>query len=101
MTSDGTDRVVPLPDSHMHHAEEPVSPPGRLHGLSIAGMAVCALVGIVAMFAFVTINWGTSGRYVVGAFIAAGVGFLACASIAVLTAARDTYPRKRSIPDSD
>jgi hypothetical protein len=101
MTSDGTNQVVPLPDSHMQHAEEPVTPPGRLHGLSIAGMAVCALVGIVAMFAFVTINWGTSGRYFVGAFIAAGIGFLACASTAVLTAARDTYPRERSATDTD
>jgi len=31
----------------------------------------------------------------VGTFVFAGVGFLACASTAVLTAARDTYANDR------
>lgn len=95
-------RVVSLPQDVQHQPDEPVSPPGRLHGLSIAGMAVCALVGIVALFGFITINWpGAGARYVVFAFIAAGVGFLACASTAVLTAARDTYSRERSVTGND
>ena len=93
----GPGTIVSLPPE-IHPPDEEVSPLGRLHGLSIVGMAVCALVGIVAMFGFITINWpGTSSRYIVGAFIAAGVGFLACASTAVLTAARDTYARGRSV----
>ncbi|HYI44691.1 MAG TPA: hypothetical protein VE174_04425 [Actinomycetota bacterium] len=88
-------QVVSLPNDMP--SEEPVSPPGRLHGLSIAGMAVSALVGIAALFAFITINWpGSSSRYVMIAFIAAGVAFMTFASTAVLTAARDTYSRERS-----
>ena len=70
------------------------TPPGRLHGLAIGGMAVSALVGIVAMLVFITVRWpGNTGRVMVGAFVLSGLGFLTCASLAVLTAARDTYPR--------
>ena len=66
--------------------------PGRLHGAAIAGMAFCALTGILAMFAFITIGWpGDSGRNVIAVFVAAGVGFVACASAAVFAAARDAY----------
>ncbi len=69
-----------------------VTPPTRAHGLAIAGMAGCALVGILSMLAFITVNWPErTGRYFVGAFVVAGIGFLTCASAAVLTAARDTY----------
>lgn len=78
----------------------PPSPPGRLHGLAIAGMAVCALVGIVAMLVFITVRWpGNTGRVMVVAFVLSGLGFLTCASLAVLTAARDTYAR--STPRDD
>ena len=77
--------------------EPPSSPPTRMHGIAIAGMALCALLGIIAMLAFITVNWsGHSQRYIVGTFVLAGVGFLACASAAVLTAARDTYALKNS-----
>lgn len=80
--------------------EPPPSAPGSLHGLAIAGMALCALAGIACLFAFITIRWpdGT-GRYVIGAFILTGVGFLACASAAVLTAARDTYANRPTSSD--
>ncbi len=72
--------------------EAPPTPPGRLHGLAIAGMGVSALVGIAAVLAFITISWpGDMSRYVVTVFLIAGVVFLACASTAVFTAARDTY----------
>ena len=82
--------IVPIPTEPP--AEPPPSPPSRMHGLAIAGMAFCALLGIVSMLAFITVNWpGDTSRYIVGAFVLAGVGFLACASAAVLTAARDTY----------
>lgn len=64
-----------------------------MHGISITGMALSALAGIAAMIAFVTVGWtGAAGHYVVGVVVCAGVGFLAFASIAVFTAARDTYP---------
>ena len=89
------DNIVDLPTDPLA-APPPPSAPGRVHGLAIAGMATCALVGIVSMLAFITINWpGHTGRYVVGTFVFAGVGFLACASTAVLTAARDTYANDR------
>jgi putative Ca2+/H+ antiporter (TMEM165/GDT1 family) len=58
-------------------------------------MALSALLGITTMIAFVTIGWpGDSGRVVIGIFIGAVVGFMTCASIAVFSAARDTYPRR-------
>jgi phosphate/sulfate permease len=57
-------------------------------------MALCALVGIGSMLAFVTVRWsGTTGRYVVALFVMAAIGFVTCASAAVFTAARDTYAR--------
>jgi hypothetical protein len=44
------------------------------------------------MLAFVTVRWeGSTGRFFVALFILAAIGFLACASAAVFTAARDTY----------
>ena len=58
-------------------------------------MAASALLGITTMIAFVTVGWpGATGRVVIGLFIAAVVTFMACASIAVFSAARDTYPRR-------
>ena len=86
------ENVIPL-----GRAPEPVAPApppkqSRLHGLAIAGMAACALVGIVAMLAFITVTWpGDSGRYVIGVFIGSGIGFMTCASLAVFSAARDTH----------
>ena len=88
------DNIVRLPGEAPSPIAEQVTPPSRLHGLSIAGMAGCALVGIIAMLAFITVNWSAgAGRVVVATFVLSGIGFLACASTAVLTAARDTYPR--------
>ncbi|MDQ3878464.1 MAG: hypothetical protein M3290_08980 [Actinomycetota bacterium] len=58
-------------------------------------MAVCALIGIVAMIALVTIRWpGTTERAFIALIVFASIGFLASASIAVFSAARDTYPRR-------
>lgn len=63
-------------------------------------MALSALLGVTTMIVFVTIGWpGTSGRVVIGIFIGAVVGFMTCASIAVFSAARDTYPRRNSKGD--
>lgn len=88
----GDEGVVVRISSDPPPTEPAPSPPTRMHGLAIGGMAVCALVGIVSMLAFITVNWpGRSSRYIVAAFVVAGIGFLACASAAVLTATRDTY----------
>ncbi|CAN5551380.1 hypothetical protein BH24ACT26_BH24ACT26_16410 [soil metagenome] len=60
-------------------------------------MAACAVLGICATIAFITVGWpGTMGRSVIGIVIFSAIGFLACASAAVFSAARDTYPRRAS-----
>ena len=58
-------------------------------------MSLCALVGIAATLAFITVSWpGETGRYVFAIVIAAGLGLMASASIALLSAARHTYVRR-------
>lgn len=58
-------------------------------------MALSALVGIIAMFGFITIRWpGETGRFAMAAFFVSVIVFLVCASAAVFTAARDTYPSR-------
>lgn len=104
--SDGNeepDNVVPLGvDPPPEPPPAPARRPGRLHGLAILGMALFALVGIAAMLAFITISWpDDSGRYVVAVFMAAVVGFVTSASIAVFSAARDTYPRHPREPTGE
>lgn len=70
----------------------PPSRPTRGHGWAIAGMAFFALAGIAAMFLFVTVRWpDETGRYVIAVAFGCGIGFLACATAAVFTAARATY----------
>ena len=79
-----------------------VSSPGKLHGAGIVGMAICALIGIAALIARITVGWpGESDRYVMGIFVFAGIGFLASASIAVFSAARETYPHRLGPPEKD
>ncbi|HET7481972.1 MAG TPA: hypothetical protein VFK89_03855 [Actinomycetota bacterium] len=89
-TDDRDAEVVVLPGDPPEPT--PPSPPGRAHGFSIAGMAASALVGMAAILAYVTVNWTPgAGHVVVGIFLVAGLTFLVCASLAVFTAARDTY----------
>lgn len=86
--------VVPLGKDPEPEPAFPPTPPGRIHGLAIAGMALSALVAIVAGFLFIAVGWpGSSGKVVASIGFLAGVSFLACASAAVFTAARDTYAR--------
>ncbi|MPZ70463.1 MAG: hypothetical protein GEU71_13195 [Actinobacteria bacterium] len=55
------------------------------------------IVAVLSMVAFVTVRWpGDSGRILVGIFLFSILGFLACASAAVFTAARATHARPRS-----
>lgn len=87
--------VVALPGALAEEPSEPPSPPGRLHGMFIGGMAASAFVGIVAVFGFITVGWPKdAGRVIMGLFFASLIVFLACASAAVFTAARDTYPHR-------
>ena len=75
----------------------PPSRPGRAHGLAIAGMSLCALAGVIALLAFITVRWpGTSGETLKVVFLFSGVGFMTCASMAVFFAMRDTYARRSS-----
>ena len=91
--------VIPLGRAPEPVAPVPPSRPSRLHGLAIAGMATCAIVGIIAMLVFITVTWpDDTGRYVIGVFIGSGVGFMTCASLAVFSAARDTHVEVKPPP---
>jgi hypothetical protein len=80
-------------------ARPPSGPHSKLHAISISGIATSALLGIVSMIAFITVRWpGDTGRFVIALLIFSIVGFLASASIAVFSAAKDTYA---SMPHSD
>jgi hypothetical protein len=58
-------------------------------------MAISALVGTVATLAFVSVRWpGDTGRFLIAAVFLCAVAFLAFSSVAVFSAARDTYPRR-------
>jgi hypothetical protein len=89
--------VVPLRPDAPQPLPEPTRPtrrPSGLHALATAGMALCAVVVILSALAFLTIGWpGQSGRVVIAIGMGGVIGFLACVSAAVLTAARDTYAR--------
>ena len=79
--------------------EPPVAPPparpSGLHGAAIAGMSVSALLGICVLFLSIGIGLPASGRRVaIAVVVGTAVVFLACASTAVFTAARDTYPSR-------
>jgi len=99
---DNVIRLDPEATAGAIESEPIASSPGRLNGLAITGMALCALIGILAMLAFITVRWPQeTGRYPVSVFIGAGIGFLACASAAVFTAARDTYLAPRPSDNKD
>jgi predicted lipid-binding transport protein (Tim44 family) len=90
-TTGTSGEVVELPGAQTPSPEPTPSPPGRAHGLAIGGMALCAMVGIAAFFAFATIGWSEGPRrVVVGVFLFSILGFVTCASAAVFTAARES-----------
>jgi uncharacterized membrane protein len=84
--------VVPLGIQPSPEPPAPVSRPGRLHGLSIIGIAASALLGIIATYTYVTVNLsGMPRRGVIAMLLFAILGFLVSAVAAVFSAARDTY----------
>ena len=95
--SDEDGEVVPL---GVEPVPEPAPPPAQhstLHTLAVSGMSLSALLGICVLFLSIGIGLPPSGRRVaVAIVVGAGVVFLACASTAVFTAARETYPSKRA-----
>lgn len=101
ISGSGEDRVIRLPPDRDPEPEiEQPTPPGRLHGAFIGGMATSALIGTAAMFAFITVGWPEdTQRYVVAVMVVAVVAFLTCASAAVFTAARETYPVRSTDED--
>lgn len=85
-------KIVEIPGRPIPVETPPARRPGRVHGLAIAGMALCSLVGIAATLAFITVGWpGNSRRYVIAVIFVSAMGFFLCASMAVFAAARDTY----------
>lgn len=91
--SEADGEVVPL---GVEPPPEPPPPrPSGLHGLAITGMSLSALLGICVLFVSIGIGLPDGGRRVAIAIVlGAAVVFLACASTAVFTAARETYPSK-------
>jgi hypothetical protein len=88
-------RVVPLNPGVAPPRPAAPSPPNRLLAAATTGMVACALVGIFATLAFITIGWpGATGRRVIAVVVLAAVGFMAFAATAVIAAARATYPRR-------
>jgi len=104
LTTEGADnqKVVSLPGEQIATPQAPI--PTRststLHTAAVAGMALSAFIGIAAVLAFISISWpGDTGRFVIAVCIGAAISFMACASIAVFSAARDSYPRRGSRRD--
>lgn len=75
----------------------PATQHSTLHTLAVTGMSLSALLGICVLFLSIGIGLPEGGRRVaIAIVVGAGVLFLACASTAVFTAARETYPSKRA-----
>ena len=86
------DPVTGVPATATAHARTRTS---RAHGLAIFGMALSALAATLALLAFITIRWpGEMGQHVKVVFVISGVGFMACASLAVFFAMRDTHAKQ-------
>ena len=93
--------VVQIPGQTPQPSTATTRRPGRVHGVAIAGMALCSLVGIAATLAYITVGWPDDvGRYVIAVIFVSVLGFFLSASMAVFAAARDTYahPEKRQRP---
>jgi hypothetical protein len=77
----------------------------RAHGVAIFGMALSALIGTLALLAFITIRWpGGMGEYLKVVFVLSGAAFMVSSSMAVFFAMRDTHPNQRASqrePDGD
>lgn len=93
--SDDPDGVVPL--GIEPPPDPPPARPSGLHGVAVTGMSLSALVGICVLFLTIGIGLPSGARRVaIAVVVGAAILFLACASTAVFTAARDTYPSRRS-----
>lgn len=91
-----SENVVERAEGAGERVQQPPAPrrSAGLHGIATAGMALCAVVAIVSFSAWLTIGWpGRSGRVVIAIMVCGTIGFLSCASAAVLSAARNTYAR--------
>jgi hypothetical protein len=89
--------VVPLGVEKQEDPPPPARQHSALHMLAISGMSLSALVGIIVLFLSIGIGLPESGRRtVIAIVVGAAVVFLACASTAVFTAARETYPSRGS-----
>ncbi len=88
------ENVVPLGVEPQFEDPPEPKPMGRVHGLGTFGMAVSALIGIVALLALVTIRWPEeTGRIPKTVIVISIIGFIVCAALAAAGAGGDTYPR--------
>lgn len=67
-----------------------------MHSIAVTGMSLSALLGICVLFLSIGIGLPDSGRRVaIAIVVGTAIVFLVCASTAVFSAARDTYPSER------
>jgi hypothetical protein len=89
--------VVPLGVEKQEDPPPAPRPHSTLHTLAISGMSLSALLGICVLFLSIGIGLPAGGRRAsIAIVVGAAVVFLACASTAVFTAARETYPARGS-----
>lgn len=79
--------------------EEPRGPrprTSRLHSFALFITTLSAVLAILSTLAFVTVNWaGPSRRIVIAVLIGSIVMFMAGVCSTILSAARDTYAKRR------
>ena len=76
-------------------------PPAVSVPLDLSGVRA-GPVGVARTTDTVTVTWpDDTGRAIIGVFIGAGIGFLASASVAVFSAARDTYVAPKADDQED
>ncbi len=94
--------VVPIGVEPPVVTPPPVKRPSRLHAFGISGMALSALFGICSMLALITVTWPDElRRYVVISLVGSIVAFLVCSSLAISSAAGDTYARAVTETDGE
>ncbi|HEX2240578.1 MAG TPA: hypothetical protein VHJ82_05505 [Actinomycetota bacterium] len=96
------ENIVPLGVEPIAEEQPPPTPMGRAHGWGTMGMALCALIGSVALVSLITIRWpAETGRIPKIVIAFSVVGFMICAALAAAGAAGATYARRDASAPAD